>query len=741
MSLAPRLKTDPPQLRLVGLLLLCLWGFPWVSVAQGAEQVAIGVLSYRSKAETLAQWEKTALYLSQALPEYRFKIWPLSAAELEEGCRSGVLDLVLTNPAHYISLEVQSGASRIATLQRQEAGAPLGQFGAVIFTAKATKIKSLEELKGRLLVAASPESLGGYLAGLELLVDQELDPAQDLGGLRFTGMPQDLVVTAVLSGSADAGIVRTGVLEKMAQQGRIRLEQVVVLNPQKSAGFPYLLSSPLYSEWPLAKLPRLPMPLAKRILVALLTQETQAPGSLGPEVSGWLPAQNYQEVHRLLKKLQLGPYRQSGEVSLRAFAQTYRWQLVLGLMVLLLVLGFAWKNFLVTLRLKREINRRRKTERNLESAKLDAERANQSKSLFLSNLSHELRTPMNGILGLSLWLKETELDREQRSSLALLTQSAQGLMAVIDELLDFTQLEQGQMVLRPENFDLAKTLNNLKDLYGIEAEAKGLLLTLSLDPKLPVWVRGDKNRLVQALGCLLANALKFTKAGGIKLTAQTQDSGLISLEVADTGIGINKEQQALILAPFAQVDRSATKAQGGVGLGLTLAQRLARLMGGELTLTSPLGQGSRFVLTLPLPAASAPELPQPLEPPNLLGKRLLLVEDNQVNRKVMQKVLEKTQASVQEAVNGQEAVILLQQKPFDLVLMDLQMPVLDGLSAIKLVRSGASQALNPQIPIVALTANSLVDGKKEAFTAGVNDYLSKPVNAQALYEVLRRHLS
>jgi len=394
--------------------------------------------------------------------------------------------------------------------------------------------------------------------------------------------------------------------------------------------------------------------------------------------------------------------------------------------------------------LKAEIAQRVHAEQALRAAKEKAEAANRAKTEFLANMSHEIRTPVNGIIGMTELALGSELSPEQREHLETVLSSANTLLDILNDILDLSKIEADRLALEDAPFDLAECLAAVAGMHEGSIRQKGLSLRLMVDPALPRHVVGDGLRLRQVLMNLLGNAVKFTERGIVEVSAapagSTHRGPVIRFAVRDTGIGIPPAKQAQIFEAFAQADTSTTRRFGGTGLGLSISQRLVAMMGGRIDVESLAGLGSTFRFEAQFGAA-APETAAPTptaaavavaDEPRIAPLDILLAEDNPVNQQVAMRMLQRWGHRVTVAENGRVAVDRYRAGRFDLVLMDLQMPEMDGIDATHAIRTGSTRPP----PIVALTANVMPEDRSRCAAAGMSGFIGKPIRAAELMRVI-----
>ncbi len=389
----------------------------------------------------------------------------------------------------------------------------------------------------------------------------------------------------------------------------------------------------------------------------------------------------------------------------------------------------------------------------LVAARQKAIEATEAKAMFLANMSHEIRTPMNGIIGMVDVLKRTALTDEQNDYLSIIESSGENLLSIINDLLDYSKLEAGKVEMENIPFKLSNELHNVSSMLNILAKKKAISLSLDLDEMTPDFLMGDPVRLKQVIINLVNNAIKFTATGGVTVKVQPQRMKnkkfiILQFEVVDTGIGISDEGKKTLFQSFSQVDKSTTRKFGGTGLGLAISKTLVGMMGGEIGVESVLGKGSTFWFTASFEMTTEDVYQSSVK--NEIGEhtgktefdkklRILLAEDNKINQKVASTILTKMGHTVEIANDGQEALDLFHSSGYDIILMDIQMPDMDGMEATVKIREFEKDGGVKRIPIIALTANAMEADKQKYLEAGMDDYVSKPFKAEELIPLFHKY--
>ncbi|WP_147821173.1 hybrid sensor histidine kinase/response regulator [Salidesulfovibrio onnuriiensis] len=396
-------------------------------------------------------------------------------------------------------------------------------------------------------------------------------------------------------------------------------------------------------------------------------------------------------------------------------------------------------------------------EQELRKARDAAEAANEAKTSFLATISHELRTPLNGVLGMTELLLLSDIDDEHKENVQLIKDASSSLLGLLNQILDYSKLEARIRDVRESDFRVRDILEGLKSVNSRQRGDKELSLELLVRPEVPEWLVGDGDKVRRILATLVGNAVKFTSRGGITVRVEQCPRGVCPgraargkayflFSVSDTGVGIEPEKQASLFESFTQGENYMTRQQGGLGLGLAIAQRLVNILGGDIWVESEPGKGSAFYFTAQLGASSMAEMgpERPAEEPTLeallRGLRVLIVEDDPINQRYLSRLLEFQGCESHVVEDGSKAIAALKRRPYDVVLMDVQMPGMDGFEATLEIRSGKHEGVNSKVPIIALTAYAMWGDEQRCLHAGMDAYLAKPVDVDTLISTMETTL-
>ena len=580
-----------------------------------AQEIRIGVLAKRGVTKTLEKWSPTAAYLNAKLPNHQFIIVPLGFDEVHNAVENREISFIIANSAYYVDMEYRYGISRVATLQNFHiSGKSYRRFGGVIFTrSDSYGIRELDDLQGKRFAAVDPQSFGGWHMAWSVIQQAGIRPDRDLELLHFSGT-HDQVVYDVLNGKVDAGTVRSDTLERMELEGKIRLLDFHILGERQERDFAFLHSTPLYPEWPIAKLAHVSNELAKEVAIAMMRMEPEEEAAVKSRVTGWSIPSNYQSVHDVLKELKIGPYEHLGEITLSEVIKRY-WYYVVGFVAALVA---ALGVIIVISRLNRGLN---ETKSRLESeitekdqaqlalkersdelarANLKLQELDKLKSMFIASMSHEFRTPLNSIIGFTGVLLQQlggDVNEKQKDFLNRIKHSGEHLLGLISDVIDISKIEAGRIEAVPESFLLDGLVNEAVDEMSLAVKKRGLQLQVEVPEGIEMY--SDRRRLLQCMLNYLSNAVKYTERGKITITVQTDDD-MVDLSVTDTGAGIAQEDIPKLFEAFERLETHLRVKSGGTGLGLYLTKKITKdLLGGNVYVNSEIGGGSVFGLRIP----------------------------------------------------------------------------------------------------------------------------------------------
>ena len=586
-------------------LMLCVF-----STLTSADTIRIGLRAHQGIEKSMLQWKQTADYLSEKIPEHKFIMIPLvGLKELMHEAEQNQFDFILTNPASFVEMEQRLGASAILTLRNKRQGKPYTKFGSVIFTRKDSGIHEIKDLEDKRIVAVSERAFGGWRVALRELLNEGFDVYKEVKQVSFSGGIQQDVVSIVRLGNADAGVVRTDMLERLAKNGTIKLDEFRVINKKTTKGFPFFHSTQLYPEWPFAKMRNTSDLLSKQVALALLTLSSEHSAAMVGKYVGWTVPADYQPVHNLMKELKIAPYEHYNKNPMDHFFEKYLIHSIVAFVIFVLLNILALYIFTLNRQLVKAKNEQGKILSELEErvnertkdlviSKEKAEQASKAKTEFLSSMSHELRTPMNAILGFAQLLEHDVAHQDMElveDNVAEILIAGRHLLELVNDVLDLAKIETGKYELNLQKVIVSKAINDVMSLLKVLANKNQVKIICEFENNDELTILVDLRLFRQVLINIITNAIKYNQVNGeITITVHKQDDDICNISIADTGEGIAEDALEKIFEPFERVSTRSNIEGSGVGLAIT--KNLIEIMDGKISVESTLGVGSTFSL-------------------------------------------------------------------------------------------------------------------------------------------------
>jgi signal transduction histidine kinase/CheY-like chemotaxis protein len=651
----------------------------------------------------------------------------MRSGEIAKTLETNDIDFIVVSQKNYIEQVRPYGMTPIASMKPYgtENDVPALFGSAVVFRKDKIPSADWKSLKGTTIAASSKLSFSGWLTVYRMLIEKGL--RHDIDYEVEYGYKGADAVFAVVEGRADAGIVRSDRLYKMIRSREVNPDDISVIpcacsEEDACKAYPFPHSTRLYPENVLAKANHISGEIADRVATALIELKPSSQ-VLSASRCVWSAPMDYAPVADCLQVIERGP----GQLTLLLQAIKRNAPLFIALLVLLL-------GAIISLFVMRYLNRR------LKEANALIKKNTEMKSQFLANMSHEIRTPLNAVIGMADLLLETEQSGVQKEYTEIIRISGDALVGVVSDILDFSKIEAGQLELEERDFNLVSCLEEAMDLFSTKTKEKNVALVYERGINVPAIIRGDAVRVRQILINLFSNAFKFTESGevGLSVSAQAQGNGhMLQFSVHDTGIGISPDKLDDIFHDFAQADATTTRQYGGTGLGLSISRQLSEMMGGRMWAESEPGKGSTFHFTIhaPEPAEqSGPDGHSYDEGGICADLNVLVVEDNRLNQKVALRMLQKLGIDAALASDGSEALEMALRNTYDVILMDIQMPKMDGFTATRKILEQLAGSEQPLI--FAMTANADKESQKQGDDAGMDDYITKPIQLAKLKQAM-----